>query len=66
MNPNTPDIPPPNDYPAWSAAEKAEHETACAFLRSAWAWSDEHNVADTGRLLEHALVLHRDATAGEA
>ena len=64
MNP-TPSIPLPDDYPAWSEAEKAEHETVCAFLASAWAWSDKHNVADTGRLLEHALVLHRDATAGQ-
>ena len=66
MNPNTSDVPLPADYQDWSEADKCEHELACAFLRSAWAWSDEHNVADTGRLLEHVLVLHRDATAGES
>ena len=64
MNP-TPSIPLPADYSEWSDDDKREHETACAFLRSAWAWSDEHNVADTGRLLEHALVLHADAVRGE-
>ena len=64
MNPTTA-VPLPADYPEWSEAEKAEHDTVCAFLASCWAWSDEHNVADAGRLLEHALVLHADAVRGE-